>query len=91
MYKPILTIDLPKLRDNAATELHELGDLGIEEMAVNKVFDGCVETAKGLRPSRNPAFITSRNLRMPSIARHVCSVVLDCLKSRMSSAMPTFP
>lgn len=46
MYKPILTIDLPKLRDNAATELHELGDLGIEEMAVNKVFDGCVETAK---------------------------------------------
>lgn len=53
MYKPILTIDLPKLRDNAATELHELGDLGIEEMAVNKVFDGCVETAKACLDGRN--------------------------------------
>lgn len=38
MYKPILTIDLPKLRDNARVEKKELGEHGIEVMAVNKVF-----------------------------------------------------
>lgn len=46
MYKPTLTIDLPKLRDNARVEKAELAGHGIEIMAVNKVFDGCVETAK---------------------------------------------
>ena len=60
MYKPILTIDLPKLRDNAATELHELGDLGIEEMAVNKVFDGCVETAKAIESQPSNGRTTGR-------------------------------
>ena len=40
MYKPILTIDLPKLRDNARVEKKELGEHGIEVMAVNKVFNG---------------------------------------------------
>lgn len=48
MYKPTLTIDLPKLRDNARTEKKELGDLGIEVMAVNKVFNGCVATARAV-------------------------------------------
>lgn len=48
MYKPTLTIDLPKLRDNARVEKKELGDLGIEVMAVNKVFDGCVATARAV-------------------------------------------
>ena len=46
MYKPILTIDLKRLRENAATEKAELAQYGIEVMAVNKVFNGCVETAK---------------------------------------------
>lgn len=36
MYKPILTIDLPKLRDNARVEKKELGEHGIEVMAVLK-------------------------------------------------------
>lgn len=46
MYKPILTIDLPKLEDNARVEVEELRQHGIEILAVNKVFDGCVETAR---------------------------------------------
>lgn len=46
MYKPILTIDLKRLKENAITEKAELAELGITVMAVNKVFDGCVETAK---------------------------------------------
>ena len=46
MYKPILTIDLPKLEDNARVEKAELAAQGVEVLAVNKVFDGCVETAK---------------------------------------------
>ena len=48
MYKPILTIDLPKLRDNARVEKKELGEHGIEVMAVNKVFNGCVATARAV-------------------------------------------
>lgn len=46
MYKPILTIDLPKLEDNARVEKAALLKAGVEILAVNKVFDGCVETAK---------------------------------------------
>lgn len=46
MYKPTLTIDVGRLRENARVEKAELGQLGIEVMAVNKVFDGAPETAK---------------------------------------------
>ena len=48
MYKPILEIDLGKLKDNARVEKELLAKHGIEVMAVNKVFDGCVETAKAV-------------------------------------------
>ena len=48
MYKPTLTIDLPKLRDNARVEKEELLKNGVEILAVNKVFNGCVETARAV-------------------------------------------
>ena len=48
MYKPVLEIDLGKLKDNARVEKELLAKHGIEVMAVNKVFDGCVETAKAV-------------------------------------------
>lgn len=46
MYKPTLTIDLRKFRENCEVEKKELADIGIEMMAVNKVFNGCVATAR---------------------------------------------
>lgn len=48
MYKPILEIDLRKLKENARVEKDILAKHDIEVMAVNKVFDGCVETAKAV-------------------------------------------
>ncbi len=48
MYKPTLTIDLKRLRENATIEKRELAAAGVEVMAVNKVFDGCVETARAV-------------------------------------------
>ena len=43
MYMPTLKINLRKLEENARTEKALLASSGIDVMAVNKVFDGCVE------------------------------------------------
>ncbi|GGY26219.1 alanine/ornithine racemase family PLP-dependent enzyme [Paludibacterium paludis] len=48
MYKPQLFIDIGRLRANAATEKALLAKSGVEVMGVNKVFDGCVDTARAL-------------------------------------------
>ncbi|MDR1124875.1 MAG: alanine/ornithine racemase family PLP-dependent enzyme [Deltaproteobacteria bacterium] len=48
MYKPTLEIDLEKLRENARQEVSLTAKHGIEVMAVNKVFDGCAETARAV-------------------------------------------
>ena len=46
MYKPTLEIDLGKLRDNMRVELELVAKHGVEVIAVNKMFDGCPETAQ---------------------------------------------
>lgn len=48
MYMPTLKINLRKLEENARTEKALLASSGIDVMAVNKVFDGCVETAQAV-------------------------------------------
>ncbi|VUC79999.1 amino acid racemase [Salmonella sp. NCTC 11881] len=48
MYMPVLEINLRKLEENARTEKALLASSGIDVMAVNKVFDGCVETAQAV-------------------------------------------
>lgn len=81
MYKPILTIDLPKLRDNARVEKKELGEHGIEVMAVNKVFNGCVATARavlegGIDVIAESRTTISKNSKTPSGVVPACCAVL---------------
>lgn len=48
MYKPELKINIRKLRENAAQAVKDLSDVGVSMMAVNKVFNGFVETAQAV-------------------------------------------
>ncbi|MBZ7987810.1 alanine/ornithine racemase family PLP-dependent enzyme [Campylobacter canadensis] len=46
--KPALIIDLKKLKENVEVEVELLKKEGVEVMGVNKVFDGCIQSAKAL-------------------------------------------
>ncbi|OCG06558.1 amino-acid racemase [Gilliamella sp. wkB178] len=67
MYKPILEIDLRKLRNNARVEKDLLAKHGIEVMAVNKVFDGCVETAKAVLDGGIDVIAESRTYNLKKV------------------------
>ena len=87
MYKPTLTIDLPKLRDNARVEKEELLKNGVEILAVNKVFNGCVETARAVLEGGIDVIAESRVYNLKKIKD-----VLDCktclLRSPVLSEIP---
>ncbi|MGY0154662.1 alanine/ornithine racemase family PLP-dependent enzyme [Edwardsiella tarda] len=76
MYMPTLEIDLCKLRDNARTELALLAEQGIEVMAVNKVFDGCPETARAVVEGGISVVAESRTYNLKKIRATGCTTCL---------------
>lgn len=76
MYMPTLEIDLRKLRDNARTELALLAEQGIEVMAVNKVFDGCPETARAVVEGGISVVAESRTYNLKKIRATGCTTCL---------------
>lgn len=76
MYRPTLEIDLRKLRDNARTELALLAEQGIEVMAVNKVFDGCPETARAVVEGGISVVAESRTYNLKKIRATGCTTCL---------------
>lgn len=76
MYMPVLEIDLTKLRDNARQEKALLARQGVEVMAVNKVFDGCVETARAVMEGGINVIAESRTYNLKKIRETGC---ITCL------------
>ncbi|MGK9172080.1 alanine/ornithine racemase family PLP-dependent enzyme [Yokenella regensburgei] len=76
MYMPVLEIDLGKLEENARTEKAILGNSGIEVMAVNKVFDGCVETAQAVFNAGIEVIAESRTYNLQKIRHIGCTTCL---------------
>lgn len=67
MYTPILEINLKKLEENARTEKELLAKESIEVMAVNKVFDGCIATAKAVLDGGIDVIAESRTYNLKKI------------------------
>lgn len=76
MYMPVLEIDLTKLRDNARQEKALLAEHGVEVMAVNKVFDGCVETAQAVMDGGINVIAESRTYNLKKIRDTGCTTCL---------------
>ncbi|MFI4630039.1 alanine/ornithine racemase family PLP-dependent enzyme [Klebsiella quasipneumoniae subsp. similipneumoniae] len=76
MYMPVLEINLSKLRDNARHEKDLLTQHGIEVMAVNKVFDGCVETAQAVVDGGINVIAESRTYNLKKIRETGCTTCL---------------
>ncbi|SFM97703.1 Predicted amino acid racemase [Izhakiella capsodis] len=76
MYMPILEIDLNKLRDNAFVEKTLLQKQGVEVMAVNKVFDGCIETARAVMEGGINVIAESRTYNLKKIRETGCTTCL---------------
>ncbi len=76
MYMPTLEIDLKKLTDNARTEKELLAAHGIEVMAVNKVFNGCVETAQAVLAGGINVIAESRTYNLKKIRATGCTTCL---------------
>jgi predicted amino acid racemase len=76
MYMPTLEIDLRKLEENARTEKALLANSGIEVMAVNKVFDGCIETARAVFNGGITVIAESRTYNLKKIRDIGCTTCL---------------
>lgn len=76
MYMPILEIDLQKLTDNARVEKELLAAQGIDVMAVNKVFDGCIETAQAVLDAGIHVIAESRTYNLKKIRTTGCTTCL---------------
>lgn len=76
MYMPILEINLAKLRDNARVEKALLAEYGVEVMAVNKVFDGCIETAQAVMDGGIEVIAESRTYNLKKIRATGCTTCL---------------
>lgn len=76
MYMPVLQINLTKLRDNARQEKALLAQHGVEVMAVNKVFDGCVETAQAVMDGGINVIAESRTYNLKKIRNTGCTTCL---------------
>lgn len=76
MYMPTLEIDLKKLTDNARVEKELLAAHGIEVMAVNKVFDGCIETAQAVIDGGINVIAESRTYNLKKIRATGCTTCL---------------
>ncbi|MGK3143881.1 alanine/ornithine racemase family PLP-dependent enzyme [Pantoea sp. C2G6] len=76
MYMPTLEIDLKKLTENARMEKAILSGHGIEVMAVNKVFDGCIETAQAVLAGGINVIAESRTYNLKKIRATGCTTCL---------------
>ncbi|QHM73823.1 alanine/ornithine racemase family PLP-dependent enzyme [Mixta intestinalis] len=76
MYMPVLEINLRKLEENARIEKALLASSGIEVMAVNKVFDGCVETAQAVFNGGIQVIAESRTYNLKKIRHIGCTTCL---------------
>lgn len=76
MYMPVLEINLRKLQDNARIEKQLLAQSGIEVMAVNKVFDGCIETAQAVFDGGIEVIAESRTYNLKKIKAIGCTTCL---------------
>lgn len=76
MYMPTLEINLRKLEENARVEKAILAGSGIEVMAVNKVFDGCVETARAVFDGGIKVIAESRTYNLKKIREIGCMTCL---------------
>ncbi|QBJ34701.1 alanine/ornithine racemase family PLP-dependent enzyme [Hafnia alvei] len=76
MYMPTLEINLKKLTDNARIEKALLAAHGIEVMAVNKVFDGCIETAQAVIDGGINVIAESRTYNLKKIRPTGCTTCL---------------
>lgn len=76
MYRPTLEINLRKLEENARTEKALLASSGIDVMAVNKVFDGCVETAQAVFDGGIQVIAESRTYNLQKIREIGCTTCL---------------
>lgn len=76
MYMPVLEINLTKLRDNARIEKMLLEKQGVEVMAVNKVFDGCPETARAVMEGGIKVIAESRTYNLKKISETGCTTCL---------------
>lgn len=76
MYMPTLEINLKKLTDNARIEKELLAAHGIEVMAVNKVFDGCIETAQAVIAGGINVIAESRTYNLKKIRATGCTTCL---------------
>lgn len=76
MYRPTLEINLRKLEENARAEKALLASSGIDVMAVNKVFDGCVETAQAVFDGGIQVIAESRTYNLQKIREIGCTTCL---------------
>lgn len=76
MYMPVLEINLRKLEENARTEKALLASSGIDVMAVNKVFDGCVETAQAVFDGGIRVIAESRTYNLKKLRDIGCTTCL---------------
>ncbi len=82
--KPSLIIDLKKLEENARYEVELLAKYGVEIMGVNKVFDGCVHTAKAILDGGIKVIAESRLYNLKNIKNELsCTTCL--LRSPLKS------
>lgn len=79
MYKPTLTINTRKLKENTQAALQDLAEFGVSMMAVNKVFNGCPETAQAVVDAGIQVVAESRIYNLAKI-QHI-----DCLKCLLRS------
>ncbi|OLQ86570.1 amino-acid racemase [Vibrio ponticus] len=79
MYKPTLTINTRKLKENTQAAIKDLGEFGVSMMAVNKVFNGCPETAQAVVDGGVQVVAESRVYNLEKI-KHI-----DCLKCLLRS------
>lgn len=86
MYQPELIINLRKLRENAQTEKALLAKSGVEVLGVNKVFDGCLETAQALVDGGIEVIAESRTYNLAKIRTLGCLTCL--LRSPCMSELP---
>lgn len=79
MYKPTLTINTRKLKENTETAIKELASFGVSMMAVNKVFNGAPETAQAVVDAGIKVVAESRVYNLEKI-QHI-----NCLKCLLRS------
>lgn len=79
MYKPKLTINLKKLTENALAAKQDLAASGVTMMAVNKVFNGSIETARAVVNAGVGVIAESRIYNLAKLSS------LDCEKCLLRS------